>query len=222
MTKTEYREYIAGEAWRRRRRDFLAQVNYCERCDAPRKLVVLVYDQDLHLHHRSYARVGNERPEDLEALCRRCHEIETFGRSELRKIEPYSHCQHCKEPVWDFACDHGIEELCARCTLMLDGLSPRAITSPRLERDADNLSPGPAFWKFVLWEIVRMIHPTAVQKALTATIESLEREESYSSWLDAVRDIPSSQGFVRKLLDKYKENPENVLSDENCGGFDSH
>lgn len=207
MTKTEYREYIAGEAWRKRRAEFLKEVNYCERCEAPRKLVVLVYDQDLHVHHRSYARVGNERPDDLEALCRRCHEIETFGRSELRKIEPYTHCFHCKKAVWDYACDHGIEALCADCTLMVHGVSPRAITSPRLEPNGDgNLEPGVDFWKFVLRQIMWMIHKDDVKRAFDVTLDCLERDDPAAWWL-AMPEIPSREGFVRSIYDKYKTNP---------------
>ena len=42
-----------------------------------------LYDQDLHVHHRNYQRVGAELDSDLRSLCRRCHEIETFGESSL-------------------------------------------------------------------------------------------------------------------------------------------
>jgi HNH endonuclease len=85
-TKTEYREYIASEAWQRRRREFLSQNQICNRCRLHRRLAVIAYDQDLHVHHRSYARVGAERDDDLEPLCKRCHELETFGRSELHQV----------------------------------------------------------------------------------------------------------------------------------------
>lgn len=82
-TKTEYREYIASEKWQRRRRDFLTENKFCEQCDCPRWLAVAMYDQDLHVHHVSYARVGSEEDGDLKPLCRRCHELETFGKTEL-------------------------------------------------------------------------------------------------------------------------------------------
>jgi hypothetical protein len=85
-TKTEYREYISSDHWKRRRKDFLTHFPSCNRCRLNRTLALIAYDQDLHVHHRSYARVGAELDDDLEALCKRCHEVETFGRSNLHVI----------------------------------------------------------------------------------------------------------------------------------------
>jgi hypothetical protein len=111
MTKTEYREYIASEEWRSRRRNFLETCgNYCKRCWIPRWLAVVAYDQDLNVHHKSYARLGGEElDEDLEPLCRRCHDIETFGTSELHQPQ-CAQCTYCTRgtyrlwpyPVCDF------------------------------------------------------------------------------------------------------------------------
>ncbi|HEY9126455.1 MAG TPA: HNH endonuclease signature motif containing protein [Acidobacteriaceae bacterium] len=206
MTKTEYREYISGEAWRNRRKDFLKDVDYCERCESPRKLVILVYDQDLHVLHRSYARIGNEHPDDLEALCRRCHEIEISGRSELRKIEPFANCAHCKKPVWDFGCEHGVEALCADCTLMLYGITPNTITSEGLQPNGEGgLEPGMAFWKRAIRDILWMIHKDDVRKVVDISIDCLERNDR-DSWWNAMQDIPSREGFVRRNYEKYRGN----------------
>lgn len=82
-TKSEYRKYIASEAWMQRRKVFLSAHPECERCGVSREMAARVYDQDLHVHHRNYQRVGAELDSDMEALCRRCHEIETFGKSKL-------------------------------------------------------------------------------------------------------------------------------------------
>lgn len=87
MTKSEYREYIASEKWQKRRRLFLQTRDECERCGLPHATATIQYDQGLHVHHRNYLRVGAELDEDLEALCRRCHEIETFGFSDLESPE---------------------------------------------------------------------------------------------------------------------------------------
>jgi hypothetical protein len=83
--------------------------NYCNRCDLPRWLAVIAYDQDLHVHHRHYQNVGDERPEDLESLCKRCHEIETFGRSRLRSVRAEK-CPGCHGPNFDPYAD-----FCSRC-----------------------------------------------------------------------------------------------------------
>ena len=34
----------------------------------------------LDVHHRSYERKGNERPEDLVAVCRQCHQERLRGK----------------------------------------------------------------------------------------------------------------------------------------------
>jgi hypothetical protein len=101
QTKTEYRDYIASEGWQQRRKAFLDQRTYeqcgilhCSRCRVPRWLAAIAYDQDVHVHHKNYQHLGHERAEDLEVLCRRCHEIETFGRSELRPIRAFI-CAGC-------------------------------------------------------------------------------------------------------------------------------
>jgi hypothetical protein len=84
-TKSEYRGYIASPEWQSRRSKFLATHRYCCDCGIPRRWAVHFYDQDLHVHHESYAHVGAELDEDLRSLCRRCHEIKTFGHSSLPK-----------------------------------------------------------------------------------------------------------------------------------------
>lgn len=104
-TKTEYREYIASEGWRQRRKEFLAQgYDECNRCGLPRRLVIIAYDEDFHVHHRSYARIGSELDEDLEPLCKRCHELETFGSTNLHEPQQFK-CQggkgECLNGTWD-------------------------------------------------------------------------------------------------------------------------
>lgn len=98
MTKSEYQTYLGSEHWLNFRKRILTDRNRCERCYLPRWLAELLYDQDLHLHHRNYASRGHETDEDVEVLCRRCHEIETFNRSDLpapRKVTCAAcGCQH--------------------------------------------------------------------------------------------------------------------------------
>lgn len=100
MTKAEYREYIASPHWQQRRKEFLKPYSFCFHCWMPRWLVRIAYDQDLHVHHLSYANLGQEKDCDLTTLCRRCHEVETFGRSDL--VAPPSHrCPMCRIPHWN-------------------------------------------------------------------------------------------------------------------------
>jgi hypothetical protein len=60
-----YQAVMASSGWRRRRRRALRRAGRrCQRCGAPGPLDV---------HHRTYARLGRERPGDLLALCESCH-----------------------------------------------------------------------------------------------------------------------------------------------------
>ncbi len=65
---SQYTEYLKSPWWRARR---LAVIRLrgerCERCGCR---------YHLQLHHRTYERVGRERPEDVELLCRWCHQRE--------------------------------------------------------------------------------------------------------------------------------------------------
>lgn len=85
MTKSEYRKYIQSEYWQQRRKQFLSGHFSCQRCKLPSWAAIVAYDQGLHVHHKNYLRLGCELEEDLEALCRRCHEVETFGNSALKE-----------------------------------------------------------------------------------------------------------------------------------------
>jgi hypothetical protein len=61
----------------------------------------MAYDQDLHAHHTSYAHIGMEEEiDDLEAPCRRCHDIEHHGRSDLREPKTAT-CGLCKKKHWN-------------------------------------------------------------------------------------------------------------------------
>lgn len=63
--RESYLAYLNSPHWRWVRNRALKRVAYrCERCDAKR---------DLQVHHKSYERLGAERPDDLEVLCFSCH-----------------------------------------------------------------------------------------------------------------------------------------------------
>lgn len=67
MRHEEYLEYLKSEAWKVRRKWKLDQAgNRCQVCNA---------GGELHVHHRTYERVGEERDNDLTVLCEMCHTI---------------------------------------------------------------------------------------------------------------------------------------------------
>lgn len=63
-----YDEYLASPCWTGRKAAVIRARGYaCERCRATSRL---------ELHHKTYARLFHERPEDVQLLCHRCHSTE--------------------------------------------------------------------------------------------------------------------------------------------------
>lgn len=61
-----YLEYLESDEWRHTRRVILHRAeSRCEQCSSRR--------EPLHIHHLTYERRGHEHPDDLVALCARCH-----------------------------------------------------------------------------------------------------------------------------------------------------
>ena len=62
-----YREYLGSWDWLWTRKRALHRAGYrCERCRSA---------EHLEVHHLTYERLGHERDEDLEVLCRDCHAV---------------------------------------------------------------------------------------------------------------------------------------------------
>lgn len=60
-----YREYLQSAEWKTRRALAIETAGgRCQLCNAP---------GPLHVHHRTYERVGREHPGDLTVLCAPCH-----------------------------------------------------------------------------------------------------------------------------------------------------
>lgn len=114
MTKTEYSKYLSSEHWKSLRTAIVEDSPKCEKCAIPRWLAEIVYDQDLHVHHLTYKNLGHEEFEDLQVLCRRCHDIETFGKSDL-KSPKRQRCECCGRAHWDRR-----SYLCQFCECLFD------------------------------------------------------------------------------------------------------
>ena len=63
----DYDEYIKSDAWRKRAR--AAKKRAKGRCQ------ICYSDGELHAHHRTYQRLGEEWPTDLTVLCSDCHRL---------------------------------------------------------------------------------------------------------------------------------------------------
>lgn len=63
-----YREYINSPHWKKKRAEFIESVGgRCERCGSTKQLQV---------HHKHYRTLKRESKEDVEVLCKECHELE--------------------------------------------------------------------------------------------------------------------------------------------------
>jgi 5-methylcytosine-specific restriction endonuclease McrA len=85
----EYLEYLASLEWQGvRARIFATRPARCERCGT--------FGCRLDLHHKTYRNFGHERDEDLEVLCRECHELEHARRSRSGILSAMASAQHWK------------------------------------------------------------------------------------------------------------------------------
>lgn len=74
--RVDYYEYIKSPAWKAKAAAAKKRAGYrCQVCNRHKKEV------RLEAHHRTYERLGNERPEDITVLCRDCHELYEANRS---------------------------------------------------------------------------------------------------------------------------------------------
>lgn len=65
--RIDYYEYIKSDEWRAKADAAKERAGFrCQVCNAGLGIV-------LHAHHRTYERLGNELPEDITVLCKRCH-----------------------------------------------------------------------------------------------------------------------------------------------------
>jgi 5-methylcytosine-specific restriction endonuclease McrA len=92
----EYVKYLESQYWQEVRKSELKEqakergYNYCEKCGATPNDVTR--ETALHVHHKTYERLGEERLEDLMIICRTCHEKE-HGHGARRHYGP-------EVPIW--------------------------------------------------------------------------------------------------------------------------
>lgn len=61
----DYQQYIQSPAWKRKAARAKARSGHrCQVCNSP---------DNLEAHHRTYERLGHERPGDITVLCAECH-----------------------------------------------------------------------------------------------------------------------------------------------------
>lgn len=71
----QYRNYLKSDAWKRKRQEALS--HYGNECQVGRRARNEGFYPNckgaLHVHHKHYRNLGNERMEDLTVLCRKHH-----------------------------------------------------------------------------------------------------------------------------------------------------
>lgn len=120
-----YHEYIKTEAWRERAEAAKQRVGQrCQICNRPATRVTL------DVHHRTYERLGNERPEDLTVLCRGCHDLYDKNRRmpTLPPTTPPSAPPQPSQPVAQAQGTSGRAP--AKQPVVLNGVAPRQPFAP--------------------------------------------------------------------------------------------
>lgn len=69
--RDRYSRRLRQKSWHTLRKHLIKQAeNKCSRCGLFR-----FGEGELHLHHKTYERLGKEREQDLEVVCKYCHQI---------------------------------------------------------------------------------------------------------------------------------------------------
>jgi hypothetical protein len=69
-----YLDYLDSPEWWAKRKAALARAHYrCEQCG--------MWADRLEVHHRTYCRLGDEQPDDVEVLCSPCHRNKHLPRN---------------------------------------------------------------------------------------------------------------------------------------------
>ena len=78
----DYNDYLQSDHWKEQARQ--------EKEDNPRCSLCNRQTKTLHVHHRTYARLGRELPGDLTVLCDECHRL----FHENYEYVPHAGCFH--------------------------------------------------------------------------------------------------------------------------------
>jgi len=74
-----YKTHLSSDEWRKARKTLKTESRrehgrvVCSRCGMTEHDNKVTYGEGLHGHHKTYERFGQEKPEDVELLCSRCH-----------------------------------------------------------------------------------------------------------------------------------------------------
>lgn len=78
----DYQEYISSKFWQEKSKTLREEISKCEICGS---------NVNLHTHHKTYERLGEELPEDLQVLCAKCHKESHIKLEAIAEVEGRKH-----------------------------------------------------------------------------------------------------------------------------------
>lgn len=108
VTKGNYEEYLKSPHWLRFSQGIKKLRRKCEDCGIDALEARHRHKQDLNVHHLTYERVGNEKPEDVVVLCFYCH-LKRHGINDFKEW-----CQRFSMP----RITRGSNQACANCGIL--------------------------------------------------------------------------------------------------------
>jgi ribosomal protein S14 len=84
-----YQKYIKSKEWKQKAEEAKTRAgNRCQGCNRPRSEV------QLEAHHRTYERIGRERPGDITVLCRDCHQSIEVSKAKVSLAQKMADPEH--------------------------------------------------------------------------------------------------------------------------------
>ena len=83
-----YEDYMSSREWRRYREGYWKRNPHelCQRCGMSNYEHRIKFGTRLHLNHKDYRTLGCEADEDLEPICKACHDQEHSGDSNVESL----------------------------------------------------------------------------------------------------------------------------------------
>lgn len=92
--RVDYYDCIQSPKWREKANTAKKEAEYrCQVCNKPASQITL------DAHHRTYERLGNERPEDITVLCRDCHSLYEVRRKSGVKASSFEAAEDDRAPL---------------------------------------------------------------------------------------------------------------------------
>lgn len=121
-----YADYLLSPEWRERRKQALDWArNACQLCNSPQ--------EPLHVHHRTYDRLGAELPADLVVLCEDCHD-----KHHGKGINPDTFQKWATDAILTLCCETTTSKMVTRLMSYHDRTDPGWLAFSQKMNDEEN------------------------------------------------------------------------------------